>query len=229
MEVRKSLFWLMVVMIVAACFSVQAAEVSSSDKTIYVSDILAEGLFVSHQGWGNLGIDTAAYSEQAPVKIQIGEQVYDKGLGHHASGEIILRLGGGYERFMATSGVQWQGGKGNGSVIFEIYVDDKQVFASDVMSDSSKPEEIDISVKGTDMMRLVAKDAGDGLSYDMANWAEARLVIAAGQAKLLSVNCFDASQFARVVTFNPDQQGGVTTSRYVTFREDEVFLEADTR
>ncbi|MHC5000709.1 MAG: hypothetical protein ACYTE1_07840, partial [Planctomycetota bacterium] len=43
----------------------------------------------------------------------------------------------------------------------------------------------------------------------------------------VSASFFDAGLFARVVTFNPDQQDGVTSSRYETFREDEVFLEAD--
>jgi hypothetical protein len=43
----------------------------------------------------------------------------------------------------------------------------------------------------------------------------------------VNASFFDAGLFARVVTFNPDQQDGITSSRYETFREDEVFLEAD--
>lgn len=43
----------------------------------------------------------------------------------------------------------------------------------------------------------------------------------------VNASFFDAGLFARVVTFNPDQQDGVTSNRYETFREDEVFLEAD--
>jgi len=228
MKAGKSFSWLWIVTIVSVCtFAGQAAEVSNSDQTVYVSDILAQTLLGTQQDWGNLGIDTAAYLGQAPLKLQIGEQLYIKGLGHHASGELFLNLEGGYERFLATLGVQWQGGR-KGTVIFEIYVDDKQVYASSVMSDSSKPESIDISVKGANMLRLVAKDAGDGWGCDMANWAEARLVKIPGhKPKPLSANNFDAGQFARVVTFNPDQQGGVSSSRYETFKEDELFLEAD--
>ena len=228
MNAKKDFSWLWIVTMVIACtFAGQAAEVSNSDKTVYVSDILEQVLFDSQQGWGDLGVGTAAYSGHSTTKIQIGEKVYAKGLGHHASGDIVLHLGGGYKRFLATVGVQRQSGAGSGSVIFEVYVDDKQVFASDVMSDSSKAKKIDISVKGADAMRLVTKDAGDGIAYDMANWAEARLVGGTGQAKALVRNYFDAGQFARVVTFNPDQQGGVTTTRFETFKEDEVFLEAD--
>ena len=228
MKAGKSFSWLWIVTIVSVCtFAGQAAEVSNSDKTVYVSDILAQTLLGSQQDWGNLGIDTAAYLDQSPLKLQIGEQVYSKGLGHHASGDLFLNLEGGYERFLATLGVQWQGGR-KGTVIFEIYVDDKQVYAGSAMSDSSKPESIDISVKGANMLRLVAKDAGDGWGCDMANWAEARLVKVPGHKPMpLSANNFDAGHFGRVVTFNPDQQGGVSSSRYETFKEDELFLEAD--
>ena len=229
MRAKEDFSWLWIVAMVMACaFSGQAAEASNSDETVYVSDILAQSLLQSHQGWGNLGIDTAAYMSAPATKLQIGEQVFAKGLGHHSSGELTLYLGGAFERFLATLGVQRQDDEADkGSVIFEVYVDDEQVHASDVMSDSSKGEAIDISVKGALTLRLVAKDAGDGWGCDMANWADARLTKTPGSFKSIAARNFDAGQFGRVVTFNPDQQGGVSSNRYVTFREDEVFLDAD--
>ena len=46
--------------------------------------------------------------------------------------------------------------------IFEVYVDDTQIYADSAMSDSGEPEAIDESLKGANLLRLVAKDAGDG-------------------------------------------------------------------
>ena len=78
---------------VASYASVPAADVD------FVSDRNA-GITLQHsQQWGDFGIDTAAArTGTAGSRLQIGEKTFDKGLGHHANGEILLLLEGRYRR-----------------------------------------------------------------------------------------------------------------------------------
>lgn len=132
------------------------------------------------QQWGDFGRNTAAAAVgQAGSPMRIGDKTYDKGLGHHANGEISVALEGQFREFHTTIGVQWQGGN-RGSVIFRVEVDGKVAFESQPISDSHPAQEVQVAVEGAEQLRLVALDAGDGIGCDMANWAEARLVRQSG-------------------------------------------------
>ena len=129
----------------------------------------------STQGWGNLGINTAAYaSGKQPMTLRIADKEYDHGIGHHAAGEIVINLDNNYLLFETEVGVQWQGGN-RGSVIFEVWTDDAKVFESNLITDSDSAVPISISLENIQQLRLVAKDGGDGIGCDMANWVNARL------------------------------------------------------
>lgn len=127
------------------------------------------------QGWGDFGFDVAtAATGGIGAPLQIGEQKFERGLGHHANGEIIIPLRGLYTRFRALVGVQWQGGK-KGSVTFRVSVDGEVKFEAGPMSDSDPAKSIDIPLTGAQELRLTATDSDDGIGCDMANWVEARL------------------------------------------------------
>ena len=132
---------------------------------------------VSHtQGWGVLGVNTAAHASGAePMGLRIADREYDRGVGHHAPGEITVPVNGSYLSFMAEVGVQWQGGD-RGSVVFEVWVDGEKRFDSDVMTDSDPAIPVEIDLRNAHELRLVAKDGGDGISCDMANWSAARFI-----------------------------------------------------
>ena len=145
-------------------------------------DELTDSLSVK-MGWGGFGVNTAAYAPGGPPAktLRIADREYAHGLGHHAPGEIIVPLNGKYTRFQAEVGVQWQGG-GRGSVVFEVWVDGEKRFDSGKMTDSDAAKPVDIPLNSSSHagthaqeLKLVAGDAGDGLSCDMADWADARL------------------------------------------------------
>lgn len=142
----------------------------------FLSDSAA-GVSLKHQQqWGDFGLDTAAAKPGTTgTPLRIGEQTFERGLGHHANGEIVVQLGGKYSEFRAMVGVQWQGGN-KGSVVFRIAVDDDIVFESGPMSDSDPAKEVQVSLGSARELRLIATDSGDGIGCDMGNWAEARLV-----------------------------------------------------
>ena len=68
-------------------------------------------------------------------------------------------------------------------MIFQIYVDDKKVFESGVVHENDPPRPVTVSVEGAEELRLVVNDAGDGINYDVADWADARLVRNPGGGK----------------------------------------------
>ena len=159
--------------VLAATAPIQAR---AADDASFLSDRDAGIRMRHHQGWGDLGFDTAAApSGRTGTPLQIGEKTYARGLGHHANGEIVIDLGGRYSRFRASVGVQWQGGR-KGSVIFRVLVDSKTEFQTGPMSDNDPARQINVSLVGARELRLKADDAGNGISCDMANWVEAHLV-----------------------------------------------------
>ncbi|HPA16605.1 MAG TPA: NPCBM/NEW2 domain-containing protein [Verrucomicrobiae bacterium] len=142
----------------------------------FLSDRAAGVSFTHQQQWGDFGLDTAAARPGAVGSpLRIGDRFFAKGLGHHANGEIVVDLRGRYETFRAWVGVQWQGGK-RGSAVFRIAADGETVFETRPMSDSDAARRVEVPLRGVRELRLIASDGGDGISCDMANWAEAELV-----------------------------------------------------
>jgi hypothetical protein len=156
-------------------FSMGAFSEVDSD---YISDVFSDLVVEQVQGWGRLGLDTAVdpADRRPPSPLRIGEAVYPKGLGHHATGALVFGLPDNvYTAFLAEVGVHWQGG-GRGSVVFQVFVDGEKRFDSGVMRDNDAAKPIEVTLAGAQELRLVAMDGEDGINCDMANWAMARLV-----------------------------------------------------
>ncbi len=149
---------------------------SAAEDEEYLGDRPADVSMTHRQDWGDFGVHTAAAKPgTVGTPMQIGAKTYSKGLGHHANGEIVIDLRGQYKLFRAEVGVQSQGG-GRGSVKFQILVDNKVAWEAGPMTDSDPAKPVEVPLEHAGQLRLVATDAGDGISCDMANWAEARLV-----------------------------------------------------
>ena len=200
------------------------AQVPKPQTIQYLSDH-TERILVSHQGWGKLGIGTCAFAPGTqPLKLQIGQATFDKGLGHHAPGEIVIDLNGECDLFEAEAGVQWQGST-TGSVAFEAYVDGKKVLQTPVLRESDPPITISIPVTGAAQLRLTVTDGGDGIACDCANWANARLTLSADPKAHQTAPSFDIAPFARIVSWDPARMDGERASRVEEYHADDVFLE----
>jgi hypothetical protein len=198
-----------------------AAETSPAES---LSDEASERIVSATQGWGALGLDTAAnQSLDTALKLRIKDKNYAHGLGSHAHGEILVDLGGRYKTFLAEIGVQWQGGKNAASVIFQILVDGKKVFESGVMRENDPPRPVSVSVEGADELRLVANDAGDGIICDCADWADARLIPDPAASKKHPQPPVNIAPFARVIAWNPQDTGGTKASRVEEIPAKDIF------
>jgi len=192
----------------------------------YLSD-LQDRVIYWEQGWGELGIDTAAHAPGVePMALRIKDKEYQKGLGHHAPGEIVVDLDGRYGLFEAEVGVQWQGGN-VGSVVFQVFVDERKEYESPVMRERDAARAIRIPVEGALEMRLVVGDAGDGIICDCADWAEARLVPSASPRPGAPGQRVDVAPFAQVATWDPHRSDGCRASRIEEFAAEDLFLGAE--
>ncbi|MDY0169868.1 MAG: NPCBM/NEW2 domain-containing protein, partial [Thermoguttaceae bacterium] len=131
---------------------------------------------------------------------------------------------GEYQAFEGEVGMQWQGGESAGSVVFQVFVDDRKEFDSGVMTEKDPPRKVRVAVKHADELRLVVTDAGDGITSDVANWAEARLIRdpeAAGRRAHQTVN---VAPFGRVVTSDPKRTEGTKAGRSTEFPAEDLAL-----
>ncbi len=193
----------------------------------YLSDVFSERALHYTIGWGLLGIDTCvrpAGRDASPMRIK--DKPYTKGIGHHATGEMLIDLSGEYSTFEAEIGVQWQKGE-TGSVVFQVYVDEVEVFDSGVVREQDAPRPIRIDLTDADEMRLVSSDAGDGIACDCANWAEARLIKNPNAGDGRPREMFDAAPYARVVTTDPRRADGCKSKRTQEYRPEDVYLATD--
>ncbi|MBN2291087.1 MAG: NPCBM/NEW2 domain-containing protein, partial [Pirellulales bacterium] len=192
----------------------------------YLADELADHIVSVTQAWGTLGINTSAYNAPAkPMKLRIKDKNYNRGLGSHANGEIAVGLFGTFKTFEAEVGIQWQGGKDLASVIFQVYVDGQKRFESGVMREGDAPRKVKVPVEGAVELRLLALDAGDYITCDCANWADARLTPdpTVKQQPYVYEN-LDIGRFARVATWDPKQTEGTKAKRTQEFPAADVML-----
>jgi glucose/arabinose dehydrogenase len=157
--------------------SITIQDISAPSDPIftYISDLTPTS---SLNGWGPIERDRSN-GEQAAGDggvLTLNGTTYAKGLGVHAASEVTYNLGGKYNSFFAYIGVNDNVGS-RGSVVFQIWADGVQLFDSGVMTGVSPTQLANVNVTSRQTLRLVVTGAGDGIDYDHANWADARLVV----------------------------------------------------
>ena len=175
-------------------------------------------------GWGPIEKDMSV-GEQAAGDgrtITIGNIPYAKGIGVHAPSEIIYNLNGTCSgNFVSDVGVDDEVGD-NGSVVFQVYLDGVLAFDSGIMRGTDPRDNVNVSVAGKNQLRLVVTDAGDGKSYDHADWAGAR-VMGCGAAPPLTISALSVKDTANAADWSirvnaqpNDQSHGDRTFTFVS-------------
>ncbi len=109
--------------------------------------------------------------------ITLNGVTYSKGIGVHSNSDIRydIAAAGQFSRLQTDIGVDDEVGN-NGSVNFKIYLDTNLAYESGPMTGASATKSVDLDITGMSELWLVVTDAGDGRSYDHADWANIRLV-----------------------------------------------------
>lgn len=130
------------------------------------------------QEWGS---PRAGHSvDGAPLTL--GGAAFPHGIGTHANSEWTIDLKGQATRFAAVVGVDDESGD-EGSVVFVVWVDGKEVQRSKVMRGGDEPVVVSVDLRGARELMLMVEDAGDGIDHDHANWAGAMLTLLPGRTE----------------------------------------------
>lgn len=130
-----------------------------------------------NQGYGGLQFDRNANSSFGPGNwsfLSVNYFFYQKGLGTHANSVISFDINRLFKKFATDFGIDTAGGS-EASVVFEIWGDGRQLFASPKMMKADLPKHIEVPVEGVKKLTLVVTDAGDGIRGDHADWLEPTL------------------------------------------------------
>jgi alpha-galactosidase len=121
-----------------------------------------------------------------PMKIVDAE--YTRGLYCHAHSHVIVRLPSPADTLNAIVGVdtneQTEGGRG--SVVFVVRAGAEEHFRSQVMREGMAGLPVEVELSGGRELELLVEDAGDGISCDQSDWAEARVALENGQTLWLA-------------------------------------------
>ncbi|MCY2988974.1 MAG: alpha-galactosidase [Planctomycetota bacterium] len=111
--------------------------------------------------------------------LTIAKTAYTRGLYCHAVSHVVVRLPGPGKTFTAVVGVDSnsQTSGGRGSVVFSVSVGGKPTFRSEVLREGMAGVPVNVDLGGATEFVLDIGDAGDGISCDQADWAEAQAVL----------------------------------------------------
>lgn len=115
-------------------------------------------------------------------KLRIVDREFSRGIACHADSRIVVRLPSPGKTFSGTIGLDRneQTTSGAGSVVFSVEVAGRAVFRSGVFRVETPATAIEIDLHGALEFTLQVDDADDGIGWDQADWAEARVDLADG-------------------------------------------------
>ncbi|WP_198683022.1 NPCBM/NEW2 domain-containing protein [Peristeroidobacter agariperforans] len=110
-------------------------------------------------------------------KLIMDGKNYERGIGTRSISELVLDLHGEAKRFSAVVGLDDSANdrKREGTVRFEVWVDDKQAADTGILKVGDAPKTFDVNLTGARTITLLLDDGGDTSNGDLANWANARI------------------------------------------------------
>lgn len=136
----------------------------------YLSDLT---WLAATNGYGPVLLDENYYG--GPIAIH--GVTYAKGLWTNADASIDYYLGDSCTRFTADLGLD-DSDRGTGTVVYQVFTDGTKVYDSGVVTNSTPTIHVDQNVSGANILQVVVTDAGDGVTYDNADFAAPQLTCA---------------------------------------------------
>lgn len=118
-------------------------------------------------------------------KLIMAGKTYQRGIGTRSISELVLDLHGEARRFSAVVGLDDSANdrKHEGTIRFEVWVDDRQAADSGILKVGDAPKTFDVNLTGARTITLLLDDGGDTSNGDLANWADARIELASPTSK----------------------------------------------
>lgn len=127
------------------------------------------------QSWGGPQYDRSVGNN----RLCVAGEVFGRGLGTHANSELVYPIDTRFHRLTARVGVDDEladhPDAAKASVVFQVFADGVKLFDSGVMRKGVPAKPVDVDLTGRQELKLVVRDAGDGITSDHADWCEPRL------------------------------------------------------
>lgn len=146
-----------------------------SAETVWLDELK---LSFATQGWG----DPHQNKSVEGHALSLGGEKFARGFGTHAESILRINLNGGAQNFSARVGVDDEVNKNPASSVeFVVRGDGKDLWRSGVMKAGAAAKMCDVDLTGAKTLVLEVTDAGDGNTYDHADWADAKFATAGGK------------------------------------------------
>lgn len=160
-----------------------------------------------------------------PLPLSLGGIAYRHGIGTLSINELIVDLKGQATRFESMIGIDDAARNGQGSVTYEIWVDNRRAFTSPLMKAGDPPQRVSVDLSGARFMELFIDDGGDVSTGDYADWAGALIYLKSGATEMPESWTFPseppppiASGWPDSPRINPPRITGGTPGRPFLFR-----------
>ncbi len=100
---------------------------------------------------------------------------YKHGIGTHAPSREVFDINGHFRTLSTDMGIDTNGGP-QGSVIFSVYGDGKQLYQSELIKRFEFPRHAEIDIRGVKTLELSISDGGNGNVDDHADWLNTFLI-----------------------------------------------------
>jgi len=126
--------------------------------------------------------DPVQLNARAGRPLRIGTEEFSRGLYCHAVSRVHVCLPEPGMTFTAIAGVDHNSDTsgGRGSVVFSVLVAGEEKFKSSVMRGGEPGVTVSVDLSGAENFFLCISDAGDGISCDQADWADAKVTLVDG-------------------------------------------------
>ena len=144
---------------------------NSFGGTVWLDDL---DVSLTSQGWGEPHKNQAVDGQP----MTIGHQTFAHGLGTHAESTLYIDLKNAGQTFSASVGVDGAISSAAASVEFMVLGDGKMLWQSGIMRAGEAAKSFTVNLTGVKTLMLKVGDASDGISFDHADWADAKFEIA---------------------------------------------------
>jgi alpha-galactosidase len=152
--------------------------------------------------------------------MSINGQTYEEGIGTHADSVFLIDLDRKAKRFTAMAGVDDEVGDNGGSVVFRVAGDGKDMYNSGLVRNHQAARKVDVDVTGIKTLVLMVEGGEDGINYDHADWANARIEYEGTKPQAVDAPKEDAV----ILTPKPSPKPRINSARVFGVRPGNPFL-----
>jgi alpha-galactosidase len=127
--------------------------------------------------------------------LTIAGKKYERGIGTHSISKFMLRLDGKGKKFIAEVGLDDETEHPEASVEFYVLGDQRVLWKSGIMTAVDSAKQVHVDISGIDKLALLVLDGGNGINYDHANWANARIEASGDSISAISVTGQDDAPY----------------------------------